>query len=121
MESKSLSLSLSLSVSLVGDITQKGYEKKRSKLIGAFFPQAPGKTDFPSPFISEQHLENIFYIFHTTWNCSKTIMIMHHWQVFPYWDEKSFFVKEIVKKSRTKANRKYEKVTNKQHANNKQS
>ncbi|XP_051237451.1 disco-interacting protein 2 homolog C isoform X9 [Dicentrarchus labrax] len=24
------------------DITQKGYEKKRSKLIGAFFPQAPG-------------------------------------------------------------------------------
>ncbi|XP_035490098.2 disco-interacting protein 2 homolog C isoform X8 [Scophthalmus maximus] len=25
-----------------GDITQKGYEKKRSKLIGAFFPQAPG-------------------------------------------------------------------------------
>ncbi|XP_030015581.1 disco-interacting protein 2 homolog C isoform X3 [Sphaeramia orbicularis] len=25
-----------------GDITQKGYEKKRTKLIGAFFPQAPG-------------------------------------------------------------------------------
>ncbi|KAM8728754.1 disco-interacting protein 2 homolog C isoform 3-T3 [Acanthopagrus schlegelii] len=25
-----------------GDITQKGYEKKRSKLIGAFFPQSPG-------------------------------------------------------------------------------
>ncbi|XP_047197901.1 disco-interacting protein 2 homolog C isoform X2 [Hippoglossus stenolepis] len=25
-----------------GDITQKGYEKKRSKLIGAYFPQAPG-------------------------------------------------------------------------------
>ncbi|XP_049454191.1 disco-interacting protein 2 homolog C isoform X5 [Epinephelus fuscoguttatus] len=25
-----------------GDITQKGYEKKRSKLIGAFFPQTPG-------------------------------------------------------------------------------
>ncbi|XP_038573197.1 disco-interacting protein 2 homolog C isoform X3 [Micropterus salmoides] len=25
-----------------GDITQKGYEKKRSKLIGAFFPPAPG-------------------------------------------------------------------------------
>ncbi|KAI4797250.1 hypothetical protein KUCAC02_025224, partial [Chaenocephalus aceratus] len=24
-----------------GDITQKGYEKKRSKLIGAFFPQTP--------------------------------------------------------------------------------
>ncbi|KAI3374625.1 hypothetical protein L3Q82_021199, partial [Scortum barcoo] len=23
------------------DITQKGYEKKRSKLIGAFFPQMP--------------------------------------------------------------------------------
>ncbi|KAF0046508.1 hypothetical protein F2P81_000141 [Scophthalmus maximus] len=28
--------------SLFRDITQKGYEKKRSKLIGAFFPQAPG-------------------------------------------------------------------------------
>uniref|UniRef100_A0A671Z4M2 Disco interacting C n=1 Tax=Sparus aurata TaxID=8175 RepID=A0A671Z4M2_SPAAU len=28
--------------SLAGDITQKGYEKKRSKLIGAFFPQTPG-------------------------------------------------------------------------------
>lgn len=41
-------MSLSLSVSLVGDITQKGYEKKRSKLIGAFFPQAPGKTPFLS-------------------------------------------------------------------------
>ncbi|XP_016520939.1 disco-interacting protein 2 homolog C-like isoform X2 [Poecilia formosa] len=25
-----------------GDITQKGYEKKRSKLIGAYFPQTPG-------------------------------------------------------------------------------
>ncbi|XP_034040044.1 disco-interacting protein 2 homolog C isoform X1 [Thalassophryne amazonica] len=25
-----------------GDITQKGYEKKRSKLIGAYFPQSPG-------------------------------------------------------------------------------
>ena len=36
-------LSLSL-FSLAGDITQKGYEKKRSKLIGAFFPQSPGKT-----------------------------------------------------------------------------
>uniref|UniRef100_A0AAQ4P5R5 Disco interacting C n=1 Tax=Gasterosteus aculeatus aculeatus TaxID=481459 RepID=A0AAQ4P5R5_GASAC len=29
----------------VRDITQKGYEKKRSKLIGAFFPQAPGTSD----------------------------------------------------------------------------
>ncbi|KAG7254839.1 hypothetical protein CRUP_012869, partial [Coryphaenoides rupestris] len=26
-----------------GDITQKGYEKKRSKLIGPYLPQAPGK------------------------------------------------------------------------------
>uniref|UniRef100_A0A665XER6 Disco-interacting protein 2 homolog Ca n=1 Tax=Echeneis naucrates TaxID=173247 RepID=A0A665XER6_ECHNA len=26
----------------LSDITQKGYEKKRSKLIGAYFPQAPG-------------------------------------------------------------------------------
>uniref|UniRef100_A0A8C6Q9B3 Disco-interacting protein 2 homolog Ca n=1 Tax=Nothobranchius furzeri TaxID=105023 RepID=A0A8C6Q9B3_NOTFU len=30
------------SVSFAGDITQKGYEKKRSKLIGAHFPQTPG-------------------------------------------------------------------------------
>uniref|UniRef100_A0A6Q2Z4W6 DMAP1-binding domain-containing protein n=1 Tax=Esox lucius TaxID=8010 RepID=A0A6Q2Z4W6_ESOLU len=29
-----------------GDITQKGYEKKRSKLIGAFLPQAPGKGKY---------------------------------------------------------------------------
>uniref|UniRef100_A0A671Z4L6 Disco interacting C n=1 Tax=Sparus aurata TaxID=8175 RepID=A0A671Z4L6_SPAAU len=29
----------------ISDITQKGYEKKRSKLIGAFFPQTPGKSD----------------------------------------------------------------------------
>uniref|UniRef100_A0A8D0DH02 Disco interacting C n=1 Tax=Sander lucioperca TaxID=283035 RepID=A0A8D0DH02_SANLU len=36
-----LNVSLSL-FPLAGDITQKGYEKKRSKLIGAFFPQAPG-------------------------------------------------------------------------------
>ncbi|XP_050925739.1 disco-interacting protein 2 homolog C isoform X6 [Lates calcarifer] len=27
---------------MLGDITQKGYEKKRSKLIGAYFPQTPG-------------------------------------------------------------------------------
>uniref|UniRef100_A0A8C8GZK2 DMAP1-binding domain-containing protein n=1 Tax=Oncorhynchus tshawytscha TaxID=74940 RepID=A0A8C8GZK2_ONCTS len=31
-----------------GDITQKGYEKKRSKLIGAFLPKAPGKGMDPS-------------------------------------------------------------------------
>uniref|UniRef100_A0A8D0AQM1 Disco interacting C n=1 Tax=Sander lucioperca TaxID=283035 RepID=A0A8D0AQM1_SANLU len=36
-----VNVSLSL-FPLAGDITQKGYEKKRSKLIGAFFPQAPG-------------------------------------------------------------------------------
>ncbi len=46
-------MSSSLSLSLAGDITQKGYEKKRSKLIGAFFPQGPGKTDLPSPFNSD--------------------------------------------------------------------
>uniref|UniRef100_A0A4W6BWZ7 Disco interacting C n=1 Tax=Lates calcarifer TaxID=8187 RepID=A0A4W6BWZ7_LATCA len=45
-------LSLFLCLSLAGDITQKGYEKKRSKLIGAYFPQTPGKTEFPSPFHS---------------------------------------------------------------------
>lgn len=27
-----------------GDITQKGYEKKRAKLIGAYLPQPPGKN-----------------------------------------------------------------------------
>uniref|UniRef100_A0A8C7L3Z6 Disco interacting C n=1 Tax=Oncorhynchus kisutch TaxID=8019 RepID=A0A8C7L3Z6_ONCKI len=31
---------------LAGDITQKGYEKKRSKLIGAFLPKAPGKGKY---------------------------------------------------------------------------
>uniref|UniRef100_A0A7N8WHV3 Disco interacting C n=1 Tax=Mastacembelus armatus TaxID=205130 RepID=A0A7N8WHV3_9TELE len=31
---------VSFCLSLTGDITQKGYEKKRSKLIGAYFPQA---------------------------------------------------------------------------------
>ena len=29
-----------------GDITQKGYEKKRSKLIGAYLPQTPGELSF---------------------------------------------------------------------------
>uniref|UniRef100_A0AAY4EUY7 DMAP1-binding domain-containing protein n=1 Tax=Denticeps clupeoides TaxID=299321 RepID=A0AAY4EUY7_9TELE len=28
---------------MAGDITQKGYEKKRAKLIGAYLPQPPGK------------------------------------------------------------------------------
>uniref|UniRef100_A0A669DDU4 Disco interacting C n=1 Tax=Oreochromis niloticus TaxID=8128 RepID=A0A669DDU4_ORENI len=32
----------SVFLSMAGDITQKGYEKKRSKLIGAYLPQAPG-------------------------------------------------------------------------------
>uniref|UniRef100_A0A3B5ADE5 Disco-interacting protein 2 homolog C-like n=1 Tax=Stegastes partitus TaxID=144197 RepID=A0A3B5ADE5_9TELE len=39
---------------LVGDITQKGYEKKRSKLIGAYFPQTAGKASRVS---SEQLLD----------------------------------------------------------------
>ncbi|XP_060940153.1 disco-interacting protein 2 homolog C-like [Limanda limanda] len=39
MRAKLAELELELSE---GDITQKGYEKKRSKLIGAYFPQAPG-------------------------------------------------------------------------------
>uniref|UniRef100_A0A671PX88 Disco-interacting protein 2 homolog C-like n=1 Tax=Sinocyclocheilus anshuiensis TaxID=1608454 RepID=A0A671PX88_9TELE len=29
---------------LAGDITQKGYEKKRSKLLGAYLPHPPGKS-----------------------------------------------------------------------------
>ncbi|XP_026168937.1 disco-interacting protein 2 homolog C isoform X2 [Mastacembelus armatus] len=32
-----------------GDITQKGYEKKRSKLIGAYFPQAAGMDQSMGP------------------------------------------------------------------------
>lgn len=32
------------SLSLAGDITQKGYEKKRSKLLGAYLPQPPGRS-----------------------------------------------------------------------------
>ncbi|XP_075900567.1 disco-interacting protein 2 homolog C isoform X2 [Nelusetta ayraudi] len=32
-----------------GDITQKGYEKKRSKLIGAYFPQAAGMDTSAAP------------------------------------------------------------------------
>uniref|UniRef100_A0A8D0ALB9 Disco interacting C n=1 Tax=Sander lucioperca TaxID=283035 RepID=A0A8D0ALB9_SANLU len=40
-----VNVSLSL-FPLAGDITQKGYEKKRSKLIGAFFPQAPVLCSF---------------------------------------------------------------------------
>ncbi|KAL2085284.1 hypothetical protein ACEWY4_018604 [Coilia grayii] len=31
-----------LSLVLAGDITQKGYEKKRGKLLGAYLPQPPG-------------------------------------------------------------------------------
>lgn len=49
--SLSLSLNLSLSVSVwisvsvhTGDITQKGYEKKRSKLLAPYIPQIQGKT-----------------------------------------------------------------------------
>uniref|UniRef100_A0A8C9U2F7 Disco interacting C n=1 Tax=Scleropages formosus TaxID=113540 RepID=A0A8C9U2F7_SCLFO len=32
-----------------GDITQKGYEKKRAKLIGAYLPQPPGSRTPPPP------------------------------------------------------------------------
>uniref|UniRef100_A0AAQ4PV34 Disco interacting C n=1 Tax=Gasterosteus aculeatus aculeatus TaxID=481459 RepID=A0AAQ4PV34_GASAC len=39
----------------VRDITQKGYEKKRSKLIGAFFPQAPGTTPVTPSSSSRYH------------------------------------------------------------------
>lgn len=34
--------------SLTGDITQKGYEKKRSKLIGAYLPQPPSTYNLNS-------------------------------------------------------------------------
>uniref|UniRef100_A0A7N8XLS0 Disco interacting C n=1 Tax=Mastacembelus armatus TaxID=205130 RepID=A0A7N8XLS0_9TELE len=39
---------VSFCLSLTGDITQKGYEKKRSKLIGAYFPQARRTPVTPS-------------------------------------------------------------------------
>uniref|UniRef100_A0A665XFG4 Disco-interacting protein 2 homolog Ca n=1 Tax=Echeneis naucrates TaxID=173247 RepID=A0A665XFG4_ECHNA len=40
------------------DITQKGYEKKRSKLIGAYFPQAPGRSDLSAHLMCEcQHTQ----------------------------------------------------------------
>uniref|UniRef100_A0A4W4GAM7 Disco-interacting protein 2 homolog Ca n=1 Tax=Electrophorus electricus TaxID=8005 RepID=A0A4W4GAM7_ELEEL len=35
-----------------GDITQKGYEKKRAKLIGAYLPQPPGKP--PASMVHER-------------------------------------------------------------------
>lgn len=37
----------SVSVCL-GDITQKGYEKKRSKLLAPYLPQIEGKTHVPA-------------------------------------------------------------------------
>lgn len=41
--------SLSLSVSVrTGDITQKGYEKKRSKLLAPYIPQIQGKPYRPA-------------------------------------------------------------------------
>lgn len=33
---------LNTTILLAGDITQKGYEKKRAKLIRAYLPHAPG-------------------------------------------------------------------------------
>lgn len=41
---------------LSGDITQKGYEKKRAKLIGAYLPQPPGKNlPYPKP-LPQNHI-----------------------------------------------------------------
>uniref|UniRef100_A0A665XGB2 Disco-interacting protein 2 homolog Ca n=1 Tax=Echeneis naucrates TaxID=173247 RepID=A0A665XGB2_ECHNA len=39
----------------LSDITQKGYEKKRSKLIGAYFPQAPGRRTPVTPSSSSRY------------------------------------------------------------------
>lgn len=36
--------------SLLGDITQKGYEKKRAKLLASYIQQLPSKTDLTSVF-----------------------------------------------------------------------
>lgn len=44
-----LSLPLYFSVSVcTGDITQKGYEKKRSKLLAPYIPQIQGKASRPA-------------------------------------------------------------------------
>uniref|UniRef100_A0A8C5I5X8 DMAP1-binding domain-containing protein n=1 Tax=Gouania willdenowi TaxID=441366 RepID=A0A8C5I5X8_GOUWI len=43
--------------STVWDITQKGYEKKRSKLIGAYFPQTPGNTFFLFVKLNQLHAQ----------------------------------------------------------------
>uniref|UniRef100_A0A673JPL4 Disco-interacting protein 2 homolog C-like n=1 Tax=Sinocyclocheilus rhinocerous TaxID=307959 RepID=A0A673JPL4_9TELE len=37
----------------LGDITQKGYEKKRSKLLQAYLPHTPGNTH--TPYFTKQH------------------------------------------------------------------
>ncbi len=40
-----------------GDITQKGYEKKRSKLLQAYLPHTPGNTHTHThtPYFTKQH------------------------------------------------------------------
>uniref|UniRef100_A0A8D2LCS5 Disco interacting protein 2 homolog C n=1 Tax=Varanus komodoensis TaxID=61221 RepID=A0A8D2LCS5_VARKO len=44
-------------LSLAGDITQKGYEKKRSKLIGAYLPQPPAANGAAAVRCRLQHSE----------------------------------------------------------------
>ncbi|KAH0627579.1 hypothetical protein JD844_003480 [Phrynosoma platyrhinos] len=46
-----------LLLSLAGDITQKGYEKKRSKLIGAYLPQPPAANGAAAVRCRLQHSE----------------------------------------------------------------
>uniref|UniRef100_A0A673JGD2 Disco-interacting protein 2 homolog C-like n=1 Tax=Sinocyclocheilus rhinocerous TaxID=307959 RepID=A0A673JGD2_9TELE len=41
----------------LGDITQKGYEKKRSKLLQAYLPHTPGNTH--TPYFTKQHTRRI--------------------------------------------------------------
>ncbi|PKU34784.1 hypothetical protein llap_14912 [Limosa lapponica baueri] len=48
---------LAQDIGIEGDITQKGYEKKRSKLIGAYLPQPPGSGEKQEAHDSHAKLE----------------------------------------------------------------
>uniref|UniRef100_A0A7N5ZR08 DMAP1-binding domain-containing protein n=1 Tax=Anabas testudineus TaxID=64144 RepID=A0A7N5ZR08_ANATE len=72
LSSLSLSLSLCLSVPLyfsvsvcTGDITQKGYEKKRGKLLAPYIPQIQGKVQ------REFTVQNRFFFFYFRFGCLK--------------------------------------------------
>ncbi|ETE68414.1 hypothetical protein L345_05789, partial [Ophiophagus hannah] len=53
---------------IIGDITQKGYEKKRSKLIGAYLPQPPAANGAAAVRCRLQHSEGPARRMHRTSN-----------------------------------------------------